>query len=153
MQAKCGDTLLLSLSQIDREHWELIAEENEFARAVEAGASRAELEIRLTRLIQGFQSHFQSEESIMRLNGFPALERHAAEHRKLIGQIRELRDALESGVVKLCETLAGFVGLWAEQHIKGPDACFEQFLEKRGTACEPRVLSVLQEPDCNTSSL
>ena len=69
MQAKCGDTLLLSLSQIDREHWELIAEENEFARAVEAGASRAELEIRLTRLIQGFQSHFQSEESLMRPTG------------------------------------------------------------------------------------
>ena len=153
MHAKCGDTLLLSLSQIDREHWELIAEENEFAGAVEAGASRAELEIRLTRLIQGFQSHFQSEEGLMRVNGFPGLERHSAEHRKLIRQIRELRDDLESGVVKLCETLAGFVRLWTEQHITGPDACFAQFLEERGTACESRVLSVLQEPDCNTSSL
>jgi hypothetical protein len=56
-------------------------------------------------------------------------------------------------LVKLCETLAGFVRLWAEQHITGPDACFAQFLKARGTACEPRVLSVLQEPDCNTSPL
>jgi hemerythrin len=153
MQAKCGDTLLLSLSQIDREHWELIAEENEFAGAVEAGASRAELEIRLTRLIQGFQSHFQSEEDLMRVNGFPGLERHTAEHRRLIGQIRELRDDLESGVVKLCETLAGFVGLWAEQHIAGPDAYFAQFLNEKRTAREPHAPSVLQEPDCNTPSL
>ena len=90
MQAKCGDTLLLSLSQIDREHWELIAEENEFAAALEGGASRAELEMRLTRLIQGFQNHFHSEEALMRSNGFPGLEPHVNEHRKLIGQMNEL---------------------------------------------------------------
>ena len=89
----------------------------------------------------------------MRVNGFPGLERHSAEHRKLIRQIRELRDDLESGVVKLCETLAGFVGLWAEQHIAGPDAYFAQFLNEKGNACEPHAPSVLQEPDCNTSSL
>ena len=151
MQARCGDTLLLSLSQIDREHWELIAEGNEFAGAVEAGASRAELEIRLTRLIQGFQSHFQFEEGLMRVNGFPGLERHSAEHRKLIGQICELRDDLESGVVKLCETLAGFVRLWTEQHITGPDARFEEFLQEKGTGREARPLKVLPESDCNAS--
>ena len=108
MPAKCGDTLLLSLSQIEREHWELIAEENEFAAALGDGASRAELEMRLTRLIQGFQNHFHSEEGLMRLNGFPGLERHADEHRRLIGQMHELRDDLESGIVKLCEALIGF---------------------------------------------
>ena len=151
MHAKCGDTLLLSLSQIDREHWELIAEENEFAGAVEAGASRAELEIRLTRLIQGFQSHFQSEEGLMRVNGFPGLERHSTEHRRLIGQISELRNDLESGVVKLCETLAGFVRLWTEQHITGPDARFEEFLQEKGTGREARPLKVLPESDCNAS--
>jgi hemerythrin len=153
MQARCGDTLLLSLSQLDREHWELIAEENEFAGALEKGASRAELEMRLSRLIQAFQSHFQSEEGLMRLNGFPGLARHAAEHRKLIRQIQELRDDLDSGVVKLCETLAGFVRLWTERHITGPDARFAQFLQKNGSKCELRVPSNLPEPDCNRSSL
>ena len=141
MQARCGDTLLLSLSQLDREHWELIAEENEFAGAVEAGASRAELEIRLARLIQGFQRHFQSEEGLMRVNGFPGLERHSAEHRKLISQIGGLRDDLESGVVKLCETLASFVRIWTEQHITGPDACFAQFLQEKDTGREARLFT------------
>jgi hypothetical protein len=60
MQAKCGDTLLLSLSQLDREHWGLIAEEDEFAAALKEGASRIEIEMRLTHLIQGFQNHFRS---------------------------------------------------------------------------------------------
>jgi len=153
MQAKCGDTLLLSLSQMDREHWELIAEENEFAGAVGAGASRAELEVRLTRLIQGFQRHFQSEESLMRVNGFSGLSRHSAEHRKLIRQLSALRDDLDSGVVQLCEALADFVRLWTEKHITGPDARFEQFLQEKATGRLIRPLPVLQEPGCNTSSL
>ena len=58
MQARCGDTLLLSLSQLDREHWELIAEENEFAGALEKGASRAELEMRLIALDSGIPEPF-----------------------------------------------------------------------------------------------
>ena len=153
MQARSGDTLLLSLSQLDREHWELIAEEKEFAAALDEGASRAELETRLSHLIQAFQRHFQSEEGLMRLNGFPELARHSADHRKLIRQIRELEDGLDSGVVRLCETLAGYVRLWMEQHIAGPDARFAQFLDEKGTKCEPRVPSNLQQPDCNPSSV
>ena len=153
MQANCGDTLLLSLSQLDREHWELIAEENEFAAALEDGASRAELEMRLTRLIQSFQNHFDSEESLMRLNGFPGAELHADEHRKLIGQMHELRDDLGSGIVKLCEALIGFVRLWTEQHITGPDARFVRFLQDKRAGREPRIFPIAQEPGCNTSSL
>jgi hemerythrin-like metal-binding protein len=143
----------VSLSQLDREHWELIAEEREFSAAVKKGASRAELEMRLSRLIQVFQRHFQSEEDLMRLNGFAGLKRHSADHRKLIGQIRELRAGLDSGVVRLCETLADFVRLWAEQHISGPDAHFAQFLEQKGTKGEPRAPSNLPQPDLNISPL
>jgi hemerythrin-like metal-binding protein len=151
MQANCGDSVLLSLTQLDREHWELIAEENEFTAAAEAGASRAELEIRLTHLIQGFQNHFSSEERLMRLHSFPGLEVHTGEHRKLIGQLRELRDALASGVVKLCDALVGFVQLWTEQHMNGPDRSFARFLNQKAT-CAPSLFSIPQEPEPNTAS-
>ena len=144
MQARCGDTLLLSLSQLDREHWELIAEEKEFAAALDEGASRAELEMRLSHLIQAFQRHFQSEEGLMRLNGFPELARHSADHRKLIRQMRNLR---RPGLWhrKLCETLAGFVRLWTEQHITGPDARFAQFLQEKGASAS-QAPSICRNP-------
>jgi hemerythrin-like metal-binding protein len=129
-QSGWGDNLSLSEPQMDREHGALLAEADEFSAAVDAGASRAELEMRLTRLIEGFQDHFDAEEILMRSRGFPWLEPHIDEHRKLIGQMRELRDALGSGSIKLCDALALFVRMWAEQHIKGPDASFAQFLHQ-----------------------
>jgi hemerythrin len=129
-QAGWGDNLSLSEPQMDREHEALIAQADEFSAAVDAGASRAELEMRLTRLMEGFQDHFDAEETLMRSRSFPWWEPHTDEHRKLMGQMRELRDALGSGGVKLCDALALFVRMWAEQHIKGPDASLAQFLHQ-----------------------
>ena len=127
-----GNGLLLSVPQMDREHLELIAQENEFSAAVDADASRAELEMRLTQLIGSFGSHFDSEEALMRSNRFPGLKRHIDEHRKLMAQLTGLRDDLGSGVVNRCFALAQFVGLWTEQHITGSDTDFAHFLQATG---------------------
>ena len=89
-QTRWGDNLV-SVPQIDREHLELIVQVNEFSSAVDAGVSRAGLEMRLTQLMEGFRSHFDSEEGLMRLNRFPGLKLHSDEHRKLIGQMSGLR--------------------------------------------------------------
>ena len=141
-QTRWGDNLLLSVPQMDSEHRELIAQADEFSAAMERGASRAELEVRLSQLIDGFLSHFKSEESMMRTNRFPGLEVHAAEHRRLIGQMSGLRDDLGAGNVKLCDALGEFVRLWTEQHIIGPDASFAQFLHKGKAPCGPGLLSI-----------
>ncbi|MCX6628691.1 MAG: hemerythrin family protein [Candidatus Solibacter sp.] len=123
-----GDYLMLSVPQMDHEHLELFAREDEFSAAVDAEASRAELEMRLTQLIEGFQKHFDSEESLMRTNSFPGLELHIDEHRKLLGQMSGLRDDLSSGVVNRCYALAQFVRLWTEHHMTGADTNFARFL-------------------------
>lgn len=128
MEHPWGGDLVLSVPQIDREHEVAIACANEFCNSVEAGGSRAELEARLTRVVEVFELHFRSEEGLMSSRGFPGRERHAEEHRKLLGQIGGLRDDLGAGSVSLCDALAKFVRLWTEQHILGPDAGFAQFL-------------------------
>jgi hemerythrin len=143
-KAKWGSNLSLSVPEMDGEHWALILEADNFSAAVDAGASRTELELRLTRLIEGFQNHFVDEESLMRSRNFPGTEAHAGEHRKLIGQMVGLRDALGSGGVKLCDALALFVRLWTEQHILGPDANFAQFLHGGGACCASGVFSIGQ---------
>lgn len=131
MHALASDNHLIGLAQIDREHWTLIAQEEEFSVAVNAGASRAKLEAQLTQLIVGFKRHFHAEEALMQSNAFPGLDGHTHEHRELIGQISGLRDDLGSGIVKLCDAIVGFMGLWTEQHIAGPDRHFAQFLGEK----------------------
>src|ERR1035438_3020330 len=105
------DHLLLAVPQMDNQHRKLIAVVNKFSAAVDAGASRAELELRVTQLIEDFQVHFSSEEDLMQSSGFPGLTLHADEHRKLIAQMTGLRDGLGSGDVHLCNALALFVRL------------------------------------------
>jgi hemerythrin-like metal-binding protein len=119
---------------MDDEHRELVAQVNEFSAAADAGASRAELELRLTRLAEAFQAHFVSEEGLMQSSSFPGLTPHAVEHRRLIAQMTELRNGLGSGDVHICNALVLFVRLWTEQHIAGPDKAFAQFLGN-GKAC------------------
>ena len=106
----------------------MISLANEFTAAVSADASRAELELRLTQLIEDFQNHFQSEEELMRSSNFSGLATHAAEHSKLISQISELRDQLALGSVHVCDALGSFVRVWTEHHIQGPDARFAHYL-------------------------
>src|ERR1035441_5437986 len=127
-QTISSDHLLLSVPQMDSQHGDLIALVNEFLTAADAGAARAELEPRLTRFVRAFQAHFDSEEGLMRANGFPGLTAHADEHRKLIGQMTGLRDSVGSGDVQICGAPGLFVRLWTERHMAGPDRTFAQFL-------------------------
>lgn len=130
MRAELADNLLLSVPQMDREHLELIARANEFSDAVDREASRPELELRLTQLIEGFQKHFDSEEGLMRSHSFPGLKAHAEEHRNLIVQLSGLRDDLSSGIVNRCFTLVRFVRHWTEAHITGADTDFANFFHE-----------------------
>src|ERR1019366_5195723 len=138
------DHLLLSVPQIDNQHRMLIALVNEFSAAVDAGASRAELELRVTQLIEAFRVHFASEERLMHSSSFPELTPHADEHRKLIAQMTGLRDGLGSGDVMLCDALALFVRLCTEQHIAGLDRSFAQFLHEGKAPCGSGLLSIGQ---------
>ena len=138
------DHLLLSVPQMDNQHRKLITVVNEFSAAVDAGSSRAELELRVTQLMETFQVHFDSEEGLMQSSRFPGLTLHADEHRKLIAQMTGLRDGLGSGDVKVCNALALFVRLWTEQHIAGPDRTFAQFLGDGKAGCGSGLLSIGQ---------
>jgi hemerythrin len=120
--------LLLSVPQMDDEHRALISQANECIAAVDADASHAEFQVRLTQLIAAFQAHFDSEEVLMRSSGFPGLTPHAEEHHKLIEQMKGLRDDVGRGDIQICGALALFVRLWTEKHITGQDLSFAQFL-------------------------
>ena len=140
VQTRRSDNLLFT-AQMDREHMKLIAQVNEFSAAVDEGASRAELEIRLTLLTECFHNHFNSEECLMRSSSFPGLKLHADEHRKLIGQISGLRNDLGSGTINVCYGLALFVRLWTEQHVTGADTVFVGFLRENYFPPPPQVVS------------
>jgi hemerythrin len=122
------DDYLVSVPQMDGEHLELMIQVDEFSTALDSEVSRAELEMRLTILIDCFQKHFDSEEGLMRTNSFPRLGLHSAEHRRLIGQMSGLRNDFGSGTIRLCHSLVIFVRMWAEQHMTAQDAEFADFL-------------------------
>jgi hemerythrin len=138
------DRMLLSVPQMDDEHSALISQANAYAAALEAGASRTEIELRLTQLSEAFQAHFAAEEDLMRSNSFPGLAPHEDEHRRLMEQVTGLRDSVASGNVQICDALALFVRLWTEQHIAGLDAAFAQFLNGGKARCGSGLVSIAQ---------
>jgi hemerythrin-like metal-binding protein len=126
---------------MDREHEELVDQANEFSAAADRGASRAELELRLTQLIEGFQRHFDGEESFMKSTGFPGMEAHTEEHQALLSQIRILRDELDSGAIALCQAIPEFVRVWVAGHLEDSDIGFANYLRAREAARDSRCSS------------
>ena len=120
----------------------LIVLVNDYAAAVDAGASRADLELRLTQLLEAFRGHFAYEEDLMRSSDFPGLPLHAAEHRKLIEQMTALRDCVGAGDAQICGALVLFVRVWTEKHIEGLDRSFAQFLHQGNAPCGTGLSSI-----------
>jgi hemerythrin-like metal-binding protein len=137
-----GEQLLVFVPRLDAEHHRLLAQSNQFAGAVAEGATSAELEVRLKNLIDSFEQHCESEEEAMRNAGYPQAAEHTEEHRRLIAQIKGLRDDLSAGSVQVCNALAVFVQVWTERHIAGPDAALAVYLrEGRGSGAAAAAAS------------
>lgn len=73
--------------------------------------------------------HFAHEEALMKVWGYPHLERHSAKHHVFMGDLSRLRrDALGGDDLKAALTLRGFVLDWLLNHILESDVDYAQFI-------------------------
>jgi diguanylate cyclase (GGDEF)-like protein/PAS domain S-box-containing protein/hemerythrin-like metal-binding protein len=120
---------LLGVPEIDTQHQELTRMINKLNDAVR--------QIRPTEIIVGLfdeitayaQLHFETEERMMKQNGYAEAEAHAREHGRLLGEVTYLRKKIIAGE----ELLAlQYVKDWLLPHILDMDKPFANFLLQRG---------------------
>lgn len=91
------DTYECGQADIDREHHGLFVIANDLINAVVAGHAPEAIQHIIDRLVKETVQHFAHEEAILREQGYPALDEHAAIHKALIDQAVHLIGEFKAG--------------------------------------------------------
>lgn len=116
--------LSVGVSEIDTQHQKLVLLLNELHRAIrEHHGSEASRRI-LGDLAEYTRVHFATEESLMRISGYPGFEAHKQVHEDLIRQVVELQQKVDAGQASISFELLHFLRNWLLHHIAGADKAF-----------------------------
>jgi hemerythrin len=114
-------------SQIDSEHRELFRLVNEFHDKSSSKESQVESSQTLSKLVAYAEEHFQHEEALMEIAGYPQLEHHRELHVDLVSSIFDLNSRLAADSVKLNAGTLSFLKNWLVEHIVHEDMDFRDF--------------------------
>ena len=94
-----NDGLALGIPEIDDDHKRFASLVNELNSAIAGRADKAEVKQKLDLLYLDARDHFQHEERLFALYGYPEHEQHAALHRQIEqALLRELAGFVSSGM-------------------------------------------------------
>jgi len=114
---KWSEDMSVKVRAFDRDHRGLVEFLNEIAYAIDARIAPDALADLIRHLADEAAAHFSREEAFLRGTGFPGLDRHAVEHRRLLGEIRAAADRVAAGDIAEDEALHAFLHSWLIDHV------------------------------------
>ncbi|MFO0583208.1 MAG: bacteriohemerythrin [Anaeromyxobacter sp.] len=132
MALRWTSALAVGVRGIDEQHQELF---RRFERLEDAilHRDRTEAGRMLDFLADYVRVHFDAEEALMRVVGYPDLERHRAEHEGFKAAVSrlDLKLAEHGSSAELVLRLDRDVGGWLRDHIYGSDVTLARFVKAR----------------------
>lgn len=124
------NSLAIGVEEIDNQHKELIIRFNRLLSACEGGKGVAELRELLLFLDDYVVKHFTDEEILQRRYKYPEYEEHKKLHDSFIGQIKELKQEINSEGVSLHHVVEtnNMLLKWLINHISKVDTNLGKFL-------------------------
>ncbi len=120
------------VKQFDEQHKILFHLINKLYRGMKENKGRAVTDEVLSSLVEYTQTHFANEEYMFRQHGYPEIESHMENHKKLIDQVSDFCNSYKSGKAEVDEKLLEFLKDWLNSHIKGVDTMYGPFLTSKG---------------------
>jgi len=111
----------VGISQIDAQHQGLVRLINDLHAAMSSGQGKLAVGKILDELIRYTEQHFSYEENMLKVRGYSRLTGHQAEHKRLTGQVLELREKYKNGGLALTVEVMQFLKNWLANHIMGHD--------------------------------
>jgi hemerythrin-like metal-binding protein len=115
------DDLCTRNALIDGDHRTLIGLVNALFQAMDGDAGSEHMRKAMSDLIAYTGEHFSREETEMERVQYVATLAHKAEHTKLMQQLAELKDMLDSGGRINIPAVADFLSEWLRHHIVTAD--------------------------------
>jgi len=117
---------------MDHQHAVIIDTMNELRLALIQSHHRTSANELLNKLIKFTRMHFQSEEQLMELHGFPGLVEHREEHKRLLAQLEDTVSRLQHDETVNINEFLSFLHNWFVHHVEGLDKEYGPWLNKHG---------------------
>ena len=111
----------VGIEQIDAQHKGLVRLINDLHAAMIAGQGSQNIGKILDELVHYTEEHFSYEENMLRERNFSRLIGHQLEHKRLTGQVVELREKYRNNSITLTMEVMRFLKDWLANHIMGHD--------------------------------
>ncbi|CAA7620639.1 conserved hypothetical protein [Candidatus Terasakiella magnetica] len=125
------DGYSVNVQRIDNHHRRLFEMGNRLLHAIHQGKGQAEMSEALDFLMGYTMYHFAEEETLLERYGYPEQAGHAAKHKRLLVQVRELEERLSTQTMSASEVLV-FLQNWIANHILVEDRRYSAFFNERG---------------------
>lgn len=123
---KWSEDLLLGIPSIDAEHRVLVRYAEDFQTALREGQGHEAIARLFDRLLEYTTSHFAREEAFMQKRGYPKIEAHMEEHRRITREVMELnRDKR----YVFPDSVDSFLQDWIINHINNTDRKYVEYLK------------------------
>lgn len=116
----------IGIIEIDDQHKELIKRFKLVADAVTNRQGWSELHFAILGILRYAEFHFQFEEALMRLYGFPQIESHIQEHRRILQAAEAFIDESLRKVAP--DDVAQFYQDWLATHIQNDDRHYAEHI-------------------------
>jgi hemerythrin len=124
----------VKIKEFDEQHKKLVDMINHLHDSMKQGKGSDALGPILKSLAAYTQTHFASEERLMKQHGYPDYEAHKKEHNQLVMQVVEVQKQMASGKAPLSQEVMNFLRNWLINHIQGLDAKYGPFLNAKGVS-------------------
>jgi len=115
---------------IDVDHQVLFATINKLHASVANGEPPAELGILLRKLENYVESHFWREEDLLAKVGYPDLENHCAQHRRLAAKLADMIARYQAAPDDFdVDGLLEFIKSWLTGHVLETDMAYVPFVK------------------------
>jgi len=85
-------------------------------------ASDEEFPAAFEKLVDYTHKHFESEGQLMRACGFPAIDEHESEHRRVLGELDYLLARIKTGRLTMARAYTEGLPIWISRHLQTMDS-------------------------------
>lgn len=124
--------LSVNIRSIDSQHQRLVEMINKLHDSMKKGESNAALSGILNDMAAYTLVHFKTEEELFAKYNYPQKDRHVAEHKEFVKNVRSFIEEFKAGRKTLSLDVMNFLTQWLSQHIKGEDKAYTAFLNSKG---------------------
>lgn len=120
------DRHLLGVEEMDGTHKEFVDLVNRLGDMAEPD----EFKLWFAELVAHTGAHFANEDRLMVESGFPALSEHRSEHNRILGQMTQINERVQRGIIVMGREYIKDLPQWFDLHAATMDSALAAHLKR-----------------------